>query len=278
VAKAARTASGAIIKPALKMNTESASYPSTIAIVSTEPKDAPLASEWSRRLNIPIGLPTDSVELLFKVNSHKISLQMQDEEGSGEVFVDFVEGAMGHRRRFGGGKGQTLAKAMGFKNNKHPQILDVTAGLGRDAFVLAHLGANVTMMERSPVIAALLEDGLRRANQDPELGQWLPERLSLQQGDACQLLLQLEQRPEIVYMDPMYPHRSKTALVKKEMRLLRAVVGDDDNAEALLKAALATATKRVVVKRPKGAPCVDEKRPSYVLEGKTTRYDIYLTA
>lgn len=258
------------------MSIKTVSYPSTIAI-STEPESAELAKYWSQRLTIPIGPIQETVELWLKVNNHKLSLQMADRKAGGEVFVDFVGGAMGHRRRFGGGKGQTLAKAMGFKTNKHPLIADVTAGLGRDAFVLANLGAHILMIERSPIIAALLEDGLKRAEQDEELASWLPTRLKLLQGDACELLPTLEQQPEIVYMDPMYPHRSKSALVKKEMRVLRAVVGDDDNAEALLQAGLATASKRVVVKRPKGAPNVADLKPSYVLEGKTTRYDIYLT-
>jgi 16S rRNA (guanine1516-N2)-methyltransferase len=88
------------------------------------------------------------------------------------------------------------------------------------------------------------------------------------------------EHPDVVYLDPMYPHRTKSALVKKEMRLLRALVGDDEDTGELLQAALGCAIKRVVVKRPKGAPPVmptqtNSLRPSAAVESKNTRYDIY---
>ena len=96
--------------------------------------------------------------------------------------MDFVEGAVAHRRKFGGGRGQSIAKAVGLKSGAMPTVVDATAGLGRDAFVLASLGCKVTLIERSPVVAALLQDGLARAAQDPEIGPWVSERMHLLQG------------------------------------------------------------------------------------------------
>jgi len=178
--------------------------------------------------------------------------------GSGDpLWVDFVGGKMGHRRRFGGGRGQPLARAMGLKGGTDPVIVDATAGLGRDGFVLASLGARVTLLERSPVMAALLA---QLVNTDA--AQWLQQ---------CPV----QERPDVVYLDPMYPHRSKSALVKKEMRALRAMVGDDVDAPALLNAALDCAKKRVVVKRPKGAPPLAGPKPSGDIASKNTRYDLY---
>jgi len=84
------------------------------------------------------------------------------------------------------------------------------------------------------------------------------------------------ERPEVVYLDPMYPHTGKSALQKKEMRLFRRLVGDDEDVPRLLQAALGCATKRVVVKRPRTAPPVLELKPSLAIEGKTTRFDVYL--
>ncbi|MCT1282181.1 class I SAM-dependent methyltransferase, partial [Pseudomonas aeruginosa] len=81
--------------------------------------------------------------------------------------------------------------------------------------------------------------------------------------------------PQVIYLDPMFPHRDKSALVKKEMRLFRPLVGDDLDAPALLQAALALASHRVVVKRPRKAPIIEGPKPGYSLEGKSSRYDIY---
>ncbi len=184
---------------------------------------------------------------------------------------------MGHRRRFGGGRGQPLARAMGLKGGANPVIVDATAGLGRDGFVLASLGARVTLLERSPVMAALLTDGLDRARRHDETRIIADNHLQLVNTDAAQWLQQcpLQERPDVVYLDPMYPHRSKSALVKKEMRALRAMVGDDMDAPALLAAALDCAKKRVVVKRPKGAPPLAGPKPSGDIASKNTRYDLY---
>ena len=122
--------------------------------------------------------------------------------------------------------------------------------------MLASLGCTVQLIERAPIIAALLRDGLQRAARTPDIGLLVTERLHLITADGRDYLRGLaeSQRPEVVYLDPMYPHRQKTALVKKEMRLLRQWVGDDDDAPELLAAALCCAQRRVVVKRPRQAP------------------------
>lgn len=113
-------------------------------------------------------------------------------------------------------------------------MVDATAGLGRDAFVLAALGCQVQMLERNPVVAALLDDGLRRGYLDAEIGPWLRERLTLLHASSLTALVAIEPRPEVVYLDPMYPHRQKSALVKKEMRVFQSLVGADNDADGLL--------------------------------------------
>jgi 16S rRNA (guanine1516-N2)-methyltransferase len=196
----------------------------------------------------------------------------------GPVQVDFVAGQMGHRRRFGGGRGQTLARAVGLKAGVHPQLIDATAGLGKDGFVLASLGCSVRLIERSPIVAALLADGLQRARLEPDLAAWMGLRLQLHQGDARQLLPRLcaEQPAEVIYLDPMFPERKKTALVKKEMRLFRQLLGEDADGPELLACALPLASKRVVVKRPRQGEALPGPKPNLVMAGKSTRYDIYL--
>ncbi len=223
-----------------------------------------------------VDTPPSAVPYLLHLTEERLELR-DTQFKTGPVYVDFVGGALGYRRRYGGGRKQPLAKAIGLKHGVTPTVLDATAGLGRDAFILACLGCRVQMVERSPVVAALLYDGLQRAQQDAEIGALITERLQLIYHDAQHWLSQLSptQQPEVIYLDPMYPHRQKSALVKKEMRLFRTLVGDDLDASALLKVALAGARRRVVVKRPKRAPTLDETSPSFCINSENTRFDVY---
>lgn len=208
---------------------------------------------------------------LVKIND-RLSLKISEKSA---IFVDFVEGALAHRKKFGGGKNQLIAKAVGIKPKIKLSVLDVTAGLGRDAFVLASLGCGVVMCERSKIIYALLQDGLLRAEQEA----WFRAlSLTLIQMDACDYLSEIteENKPDVIYIDPMFPEKNKSALVKKEMRVLREVVGDDLDSEKLLLAALPIAKKRVVVKRAKLAPTLTDKKPDVVYSGKSSRFDVYL--
>ena len=194
------------------------------------------------------------------------------------IFIDFEAGKNAHRRQFGGGRGQALAKAIGLKKGATPTIIDATAGFGRDAFVLANLGCNITLIERNPLIATLLNNALKRATENSEI-QEVIARMSLINDDAIHYLntLNTEHRPDVIYLDPMYPGREKSALVKKDMRLLHQLAGPDTDSEQLLTIAQKTALKRVVVKRPKSAPFVGEQKPDTSIESKNTRYDVYLT-
>ena len=213
--------------------------------------------------------------LALQLGPQGLQLQESGEQAAGAVRVDFVKGALAHRRLHGGGSGQMIAKAVGIQPGVRPRVLDVTAGLGRDAFVLAQLGCPLTLIERQPIIAALLADGLERARSDAEVGP-IVERMRLLRGNAITLMQGWsDEIPQVIYVDPMFPHRDKSALVKKEMRVFRPLVGDDDDAPALLAAALDLASHRVVVKRPRKAPPIEGPAPGYVLEGKSSRYDIY---
>jgi len=243
-----------------------------IRVESLAPHYAEVAQCWAERL----GLPLDGeAEFALQVGESGLQLVELGPKAPGPVRVDFVEGAVAHRRLFGGGSGQMIAKAVGVQSGVRPRVLDATAGLGRDAFVLASLGCEVELIERQPLIAALLEDGLQRALRDPDVAS-IAARMQLHQGNAIERMQAWQgEPPQVIYLDPMFPHRDKSALVKKEMRLFRPFVGDDLDAPALLAAALTLASHRVVVKRPRKAPIVDGPKPGYSLEGKSSRYDIY---
>ena len=193
------------------------------------------------------------------------------------LVCDFIGGAVGHRQRAGGGRGQALARAAGFTKGRTPTLVAAMAGLGRDAFLLASLGAPVTLVARSPEIHALLQAGLTRALEPGGAAAETVGRMALLFGDAKALLPKLA--PEVVLVDPMHPPRGNSALVKKEMRLLRAIVGSDADANELMHVALATATKRVVLKYPLRADgMAGLPKPSHQIRGNTTRYDVFMTA
>tara|TARA_R110001583_G_scaffold6618_7_gene33633 strand:+ start:12278 stop:13042 length:765 start_codon:yes stop_codon:yes gene_type:complete len=203
-----------------------------------------------------------------------LALEQLNDPQQGLVFVDFVSGATAHRRKFGGGKGQAIAKAVGLKAGVKLNVIDATAGLGRDAFVLASLGCYVTLVERSPVAAALLDDGLQRAYINLEIGEWMQQRMQLHFGSSIEYLK--DNQTDVVYLDPMFPHKKKSALVKKEMRVFQGVVGADLDADSLLDVALEAARYRVVVKRPDYAPFLDNKKPSMSIKTKKNRFDVYV--
>ncbi len=192
-------------------------------------------------------------------------------------YVDFTHGASGYRLQHNLTTRQPLARAVGIVPGFRPDIFDVTAGLGSDGFVLASLGCKVTMIERSPIIGALLQDGLKRAEKSAKSQAIVKNHISLIIDDATNLMRTIDQKPHTIYMDPMYPHKNKKALNKIEMRIIRQLVGDDTDSPALLQQALKTATNRVVVKRPKGAPTIDRTSPTHTIKMKNSRFDVYMT-
>ncbi|MBF0098616.1 MAG: class I SAM-dependent methyltransferase [Magnetococcales bacterium] len=218
--------------------------------------------------------------LLLVLTADRLELQSRDGCDGGAIAVDFVTGKAGYRRQHGGGWRQPLARAVGLRPQQGIWIVDATPGLGQDAFVLAALGGRVTMLERAPVLALLLEDGLRRLQAESQL-RGLPQvTLTVQMVDSRHWLAERvglpgAEQPAVIYLDPMYPHREGSALVKKEMRRVRRLVGDDTDAGELLAVALQVAQRRVVVKRPRAAPHLGERKPTMVLESEQTRYDVY---
>jgi len=188
----------------------------------------------------------------------------------------FIEGPILHRLKYGKGRGQNLAKAVGMKFNKNRNIIDATAGLGYDSFILASLGAKVTLIERSQKMHELLQNGINEGISFGGEIEKIINRMELLFGDSKDILPKLT--PEVIMIDTMYKDRKKTALVKNNMRLVREIVGPDSDYIELLKVALNCAKNRVVLKQPRYAEPIKEIRKcSHQILGKTIRYDVFMT-
>jgi len=250
---------------------------SSIAIAFTAPIYRVKALALAQKLALPVVDINDHLYqwLLVYTDDH-LEIRQLAENSPGPIYIDFLAGKLAYRRTYSFIKNELIAKAVGVTGTIKPTVIDATAGLGRDAFILASLGCQVTMLERSAIIAALLEDGLQRLFAHENNAQALS--LSLINIDAINYLspLSAAQYPDVIYLDPMYPQRQKTALVKKEMRLLQNLVDDNADAADLLECALKYAKKRVVVKRPRLAETLNNRKPDFAQIGKEHRFDVYL--
>lgn len=233
-------------------------------------EEAEHARALAARLNLPLVHDRQDAAMILCQRDDRLVLCDSDGAGPG-VSVDFAHLPVRHGR-VQVSKREPLGHAFG---RDVRTIVDATAGLGQDAFLLACMGFEVTAVERSPVLFALLENGLERARNDGRLSKAIGDRLHLVHSEATEFLESLEPKPDAVYLDPMFPpKRKKSALAKKSVRVVRALVGDDPDAGALLNIALLNATRRVVVKRPDDAPPL-MPRPVASHGGKTVRYDVY---
>ncbi len=222
---------------------------------------------------------------------HDDLVELYDNALKTSISIDFTKGTNAHRHQFGGGRGQAIAKAIGLKSGVTPSVLDATAGLAGDAFVLATLGCSLTLVERSPIISCLIENAIERALLTDDFQHILQQGFKLVSADANEYLTGLvsteksadnddantgDHHPDVIYIDPMYPDRKKSALVKKDMQILQRLHLQEDNPAELLENAMLVAQKRVVVKRPIQAEPLNERTVSTSIKSKKTRYDVYV--
>ena len=228
------------------------------------------ARELAAELDIPehtSGSAPARVDFILQADAGGLGLRYLREPKAGPVRVDFAAEAIQQRAR-DALRRQHLVRAVG----TGLEVLDATAGLGRDAFLLASAGNRLQMLERSSVVYALLTDGLRRAGMDPELAPII-EQMQLQRMDFRDW--EEQRRFDVVYLDPMFPRPEKRARGKKEMAFLQRLTGAGDDSGLLAKA-LRCARGRVVVKRPPREGWMDQQAPSFSYRGRVSRYDVYL--
>jgi 16S rRNA (guanine1516-N2)-methyltransferase len=255
-----------------------------LALVPVDRDDEAAAQSLAQRLELPL-LDTGSdplhhteVAAVLVVSGVSVTLQATGRGAPGPISVDFGSPAMRHRRR--SGNNELLGKAVGLGKKCPLRILDTTAGLGRDSFVLADLGCEVMLCEREPVVLELLRSGMAvaKAEADPWLDGVIG-RMRLSGGDAREMAATSLQDLDVIYLDPMFPLRSKSAAVKKEMALFQWLLDSaarPQDADALLLWAVQQDVARVVVKRPIRAPDLATRKPSHCIAGKAVRYDVYV--
>ena len=233
--------------------------------------DHPAAHLLAEQLALPlVTSPTPDTHFLLCRNNGTLAVQWLKASLSITLSVNFLHGALAYRQRRVG-KQEAIARAVGMKGSYRPYVVDATAGLGRDAFVLASLGCKVTLIERHPIVAALLHDGLQRLLSVQSLA------MELLPGDALTIFPTLPQTPDVIYLDPMFPPRPNTALVKKDMQILQQLTHDiPNNDAALFESALTHATRRVVVKRPTYAPSLTATQPDFTINTKQHRFEVFL--
>ena len=221
------------------------------------------------------------VELNNKLEGKGLALSQGDSglfltDGKLEIMADFTE--MLPRLKQSNLQREMLVKAARIKGQEMPQtIVDATAGFGDDSLILAAAGFQVRMYEFDEVIAALLSDAMDRAREIPELKATVA-RMELVCGDSVEGMKNLDYKPDIVLLDPMFPARQKSALIKKKFQLIQQLESPCSTEVELLDAAIAADPKRIVIKRPLKGPYLAERKPSYSLDGKAIRYDCFVFA
>lgn len=249
----------------------------SVGIFHTEPEQKKRVEQLAHSLQLPVITDSAGYEFILSYRHNRLSLSRPNESTQmGRVYVEFVQGAAGFRRKHT--SRELLIRAMGLHQDRPPTVLDATGGMGKDSFLMASYGCRVHVLERNKIVASLLQDGLRRASEHQDTHD-IVARIQLSIRDSLQYLLDIareEKKYDIIYLDPMYPERNKSALVKKEMRMLQKLVGRENDTVQLFTAALSAARKRLIVKRPRTAPPLTDSTPSHSLTGKTTRFDVYL--
>lgn len=255
--------------------------PISISYTSDELKEK--AENFAKSTGYPI-VPANEVTYPINLNYTNNFTELCDIEKNISIHIDFISGNLAHRQKYGGGRGQSIAKAIGLKQGTPPpSVLDATAGLAKDAYILACLGCSMTLIERSAIIFELIKDAIQRAGEDEHFKTILKKGFKVINKSSIEYLSVIAEKrgedniyPDVIYLDPMYPDKKKSASVKKNMQILQKLLGKDEDTQELLNAALKVAKKRVVVKRPKGAENLTALKPTYTVESKKTRYDVYI--
>ena len=257
-----------------------------VALCWCDPPDKTPSAAVVLPLNLPVfqepGAISETFSHVLWAGAEGLALGPRGGRPESATRVDFLDAALQYRVRTSG-KRQGLGKAVGLDKAAAITVLDATAGLGRDAYVLAALGCQVSLMERSPLVHALLVDGFRRARRDGDAAvQAVLDRMQLLPGDSRERFAAIAggeaPQPDVIYLDPMFPPRNKSASVKKDIALLHTLLGAEEDFAGLFAAALPCAKHRLVVKRPGGKHDAALPPPAFTVPGKAAHFEVYVNS
>lgn len=257
-----------------------------VALCWRDPPDKTASAAVAETLDLPAftdpdAIPDSCAHVLW-AGADGLSLGPRGGRPAMATRVDFLDATLQYRVRTSG-KRQGIGKAVGLDKAAGITVLDATAGLGRDSFVLAALGCEVSLMERSPLVHALLADGFQRARRDGDAAvRSVLDRMHLLHGESRERFAAIARgdlpQPDVIYLDPMFPPRSKSASVKKDIALLHRLLGAEDDFAGLFASALPCARHRVVVKRPGNKHDPALPQPAFVVEGKAAHFEVYVNS
>lgn len=248
-------------------------YQGNLAVLYEGTGDLLLYQQLAARLQVPLKQTGDHLNESFFLTWRDDCLKLLDQDllKKGGLTVE-IAARQGEGKSFPIAKQGALAQAIGRKTKT---VLDATTGWGQDSLCLFRMGYQLTCLERSPIMTELLQDGLQRLAQEPWIKKLHLTVPTLHSVNAIDYLSHLDNAPDCIYLDPMFPpKRKKSALAKKSLLILRDLLGDDLDKEQLFQAALQTTAKRVVVKSPDDAPALGKPNESF--GSKLLRYDVYL--
>jgi 16S rRNA (guanine1516-N2)-methyltransferase len=234
-----------------------------ISVLYRNAEERGLAETLAKELNLPLEETPSGDFALFYLEG-KLFLENRRHPEFAPFCLDFLSPEMKRKKMSAATSSDLLIKAVGAQKRR-PKILDCTLGLGGDSFLLEARGCEVWACERNPVLRALWRDAAGRAGL----------KTRLQETDAKEFLRRTSEVFDVLYLDPMYPGERKTA-PKKEMVILRELLGGDEDAAELFAIAKRKAKERVVVKRPLHARPLTEEEPAIQFKGKAVRFDVYL--
>jgi len=214
----------------------------------------------------------EAIDFYLFIDENGLALQATIKPAPGPLRVEFTKL---HKRIADALLHQNLLKACGVRKANRPSVLDATAGLGTDSFLLTAAGCCVQALEVNPIVYALLSDGFERYKQLGKQEQELISRLKIRNENFLDINASRE-KVEVVYLDPMFPPKSKTAQVKKGMAYVQNLIGSDCQGEKMFEIAKKYAQERVVVKRAKSSPNITENQSDITFKGSSSRFDVYL--
>lgn len=196
--------------------------------------------------------------------------------GELELYGDFTK--MAHRLKQSNLERELLVKAIRIKSLTRPLIvMDATAGLGEDSMLIAAAGHEVHLYESDETIGALLRDAHERALTDESL-RAIALRMNITIGDSIAAMTHLDYEPDVIYLDPMFPKREKSAEVKKKFQLIHGLEEPCTNEQEMLDAAIKAGPRKIVIKRPVKGPFLAGRKPDYSITGNSVRYDCLVFA